>query len=144
MHNGSYTFVYFFWILSTIKMKFGYILVYLIANISNMFCLHAGNGKLVPDLFRVLRKWQHSKICQVLGVDVEHFHSHLFTLSKKETLEPWPNLLLSNWSRLLNWKWPETQSQASKSYVETPSTKCLFPWLKVNSPPPPPPPPATK
>ena len=33
----SYTFTYFFWILSTIKMKLGQILVYLIANISNMF-----------------------------------------------------------------------------------------------------------
>ena len=29
--------LYFFWILSTVKMKFGQILVYLITNISNMF-----------------------------------------------------------------------------------------------------------
>ena len=34
--NGSYTFAYFFWILSTIKMKFGQILVYLIEHISNI------------------------------------------------------------------------------------------------------------
>ena len=34
---GNYTFSYFFWILSKIKMKFGQILAYLITNISNMF-----------------------------------------------------------------------------------------------------------
>ena len=36
-HNGSYTFTNFFGILTMIKMKFGQILMYLIANISNMF-----------------------------------------------------------------------------------------------------------
>ena len=33
----SYTYTYFFWILSTIKMKFDQILVYQITSISNMF-----------------------------------------------------------------------------------------------------------
>ena len=27
LHNGGYTYAYFFWILSTLKMKFGQILV---------------------------------------------------------------------------------------------------------------------
>ena len=37
IRNGSYTYAYFFWIPSTIKLKSGEILVYLIGNISNMF-----------------------------------------------------------------------------------------------------------
>ena len=37
LNNGSYTYAYFFWILSTIKMKFGQILVCCLTNISNMF-----------------------------------------------------------------------------------------------------------
>ena len=35
---------------------------------------------------------------------------------KNETLEFWHNWLLSNWSRLLNWKGSETQPQSSKSF----------------------------
>ena len=37
LHNASYTYAYFFWILSPIKMKFGQILVCCMTNISNMF-----------------------------------------------------------------------------------------------------------
>ena len=37
LHNGSHTFAYLFWILSTIRMKFGQILMYLVTNISKMF-----------------------------------------------------------------------------------------------------------
>ena len=37
MHNGIYTYAYLFWIVSTIKKKFGQILVCCMANISNMF-----------------------------------------------------------------------------------------------------------
>ena len=37
LHNESYTFACFFWILSTIKRRFGQILLYLRTNISNMF-----------------------------------------------------------------------------------------------------------
>ena len=37
LHNESFTYAYFFWILSTIKMKFGQILVYCMTNISNIF-----------------------------------------------------------------------------------------------------------
>ena len=37
LHNGSYTFAYFFWILSSINMKFGRKLVYLMANAFHMF-----------------------------------------------------------------------------------------------------------
>ena len=37
LYNESYTYTYLFWILSTIKIKFGQILVYRITYISNMF-----------------------------------------------------------------------------------------------------------
>ena len=37
LHNASYTYVYFFWILSPINMKFGQILVCCMTNISNLF-----------------------------------------------------------------------------------------------------------
>ena len=37
LDNGSYTYAYFLWILSIIKMKFGQVLVFYITNISNMF-----------------------------------------------------------------------------------------------------------
>ena len=37
LHNESYTFAYFFWILSIIKMKFGQILACCLSKISNMF-----------------------------------------------------------------------------------------------------------
>ena len=37
LHNASYVYAYFFWILSPIKMKFGQILVCCMTNISNMF-----------------------------------------------------------------------------------------------------------
>ena len=37
LDNGNYTYAYFFLILSTIKMKFGQVLVCCMTNISNMF-----------------------------------------------------------------------------------------------------------
>ena len=57
-----------------------------------------------------------SEIWQFSGVDIYHFNSPLYTLSKNETLETWPNSLLSNSSKLLNWKEPVTQPQSSKSF----------------------------
>ena len=36
IHYGSYTYAYFFWNLSSIKMKFGHILVCCMKNIYNM------------------------------------------------------------------------------------------------------------
>ena len=41
------------------------------------------------------------------------FNYPLFTFPKNESLEPWHNWLLSNWSRLLNWKGPGTLPQSS-------------------------------
>ena len=56
-HSESYTFVYFFWILSAIKMKFSQILMYLIIFLT-CFWLSAGDWKLVPAPFMILMKWQ--------------------------------------------------------------------------------------
>ena len=53
IHNGNYTCAYFFWILSTIKMKFGQILVWSMTNISNMFL---AQWKLIPGSFMILLK----------------------------------------------------------------------------------------
>ena len=36
LHNGSYTYAFFFWILSYVKIKFDQILVWCMTNISNM------------------------------------------------------------------------------------------------------------
>ena len=74
LHNASYTYAYFFWILSPIKMKFGQILVCCMANISNMFWLNAGDWKLVPGSFMILLKWQYSKIWPFLMVELSFIH----------------------------------------------------------------------
>ena len=83
MHNGSYSFAYFFWILNTIKMKFGQILVHLLTKFLTCFWLNAGNWKLVPGPFMILMKWQYNKICQFLVVDVYHFQFSLIHPFKK-------------------------------------------------------------
>ena len=43
---------------------------------------------------------------------------------KNETLESWYNLLLSYWSRLLNWKGPGTQPQFSEMLKQFPEIYC--------------------
>ena len=72
LHNGSYSYAYFFLILSTIKTKFYQILVYCMKNISNMFWLNPGDWKLVPDPFMILLKQKCSKIWAFLIVEIHH------------------------------------------------------------------------
>ena len=60
LHDESYTYAYFPWILSTIKMKFGQMLVCCMTNISTW--LHAGDWKFVPGSFMILLKQQYRKI----------------------------------------------------------------------------------
>ena len=108
LHNGSYAFAYLFWILSTITMKFGHILVYLITNICNMFLAQCWRLELLPGQFTILMKWHYNETCQ-LGVDIYHFQFSLIPpFQKNKKLETWRNWFLSNWSRLLNWKESET------------------------------------
>ena len=73
LHNRSYTFAYFFQIQSTINMKFGQLLLYCMANISNMFWINFGDWKLVPVPFMILLKCQCSEIWQFLIVDIYYF-----------------------------------------------------------------------
>ena len=73
------------------------------------FWLNAGDWKLVPGPVMILLKQQYSKIWPVLIVEVYHFYmSVIHFFQKIETLESWHKWLLSNWSRLLNWKVHET------------------------------------
>ena len=53
-------------------MKFGWILVYHIANFSNIFLAQSGDWKLVPGLFMILMKWQYNEICQSSVADIYH------------------------------------------------------------------------
>ena len=73
------TLMLFFRILSTMKMKFGQILVCCItnisniSNISNIFWFNAGDWKLVSGIFMILLKWKYSEIWPFLIIDIYHF-----------------------------------------------------------------------
>ena len=58
-------------------MKFGHILVYLIANIFNMSQLNDGDWKLVPGPFMILMKLQYNETCHFLALDIYHFQLSL-------------------------------------------------------------------
>ena len=68
LHNGSYIYPYFFSILSTIKMKFGKILMHL-----TCFWLNPGDWNLVPGPFIISLKWKYGEIWPFLIVDIYHF-----------------------------------------------------------------------
>ena len=98
LHNASYTYAYFFWILNPIKMKFGQIIVCCMMNISSMFLaecwrLEAGS-RLCYDFIKM-------KIQQDLAIfNVWHIPFSIVPYSsfqKHETLESWYVWLLSNW-----------------------------------------------
>ena len=103
LHNGSYTFAYFFWILSNIKMKFGEILVYLIINMSNL-CL--GQCWRLKTSSRSCYSFNEMTIWRDLTIFSSLYYPFLIFLylnfQKIETLETLNNWLLSNWSRLLH------------------------------------------
>ena len=105
----SYTFAYFLWILCTINMKFGQILVYLITNIPNMILTHCWGMKTSSRPFYNFNKMT---IYQDLSIFsswyVPFLNLHYSPFQKNETLETWHNWLLSNWIMLLNWKRPGT------------------------------------
>ena len=63
LHNGSYTYTCFFWILSTIKNSFFD---------ETCFWLMAGDWKLVPGPFMILLKWHYSEIWSFLIVEIYH------------------------------------------------------------------------
>ena len=99
---------YLFWMLCTTKVKFGQMLVCCMRNISNLLLAQYWRLETNSSLF-------YSFIKMTIKQDLTIFNSwHLpFSLlyspvQKDGTLESWHNLLLSNWSRFLNWKEPET------------------------------------
>ena len=104
LDNGSQTYAYFFWILSTIKMKFGQILVCCMTNISNMFLAQCWRLETSSRPF-------HNFIKTTIKQDPTIFHSWHLPFSivpylpiQKKPLESWHNWSLSNRSRLLNKK----------------------------------------
>ena len=95
--------------LSTIKMKFGEILVSCMRSISEMFL---GQCWRLETSSRSFYDFIKMKIQQDLAIfNVWHLSSLIVSYSpfqKIETLKSWHYLLLSNWRRLLNWKGPRT------------------------------------
>ena len=80
LHNVSYTYAYFFRILSPIKMKFRQILVCCMTNISIMFLAESWRLETSSRLFYHFIKY--SKIWPFLMVDMYHFYfSFLFFIS---------------------------------------------------------------
>ena len=95
LHNGSYTYAYFFWILSTIKMKFGQILVCCLTNISNVFLAQCWRLETSSRLFIILLKWHYNEIWPFLIVDIYHFYLSLIHLFKK--LKHWNLDIVGYW-----------------------------------------------
>ena len=109
IHNGSYSYVHLFLILSTIKMKFGQILMCCITNSSNMFLARSWR---LETSSRPLNDFIKTEISQDLAIfnwwDLPFLIVAFSPFQKIETLESWRNWLLSIWRRLLNWKGPVT------------------------------------
>ena len=107
LRHGSYAYGYFFWILSNIKMKFGQILVCWMRNISNMFSTQCWRLKTSSRPF-----YDFIEITILRNVAISNSWYLPFLIApylsfqKSETLESWYNWLLSDWTRLLNWKGP--------------------------------------
>ena len=113
LHNASYTYFYFFWILSPTKIKFGQILVCCVTNISDMFLAEYWRLKTSCRLF-----YDYIKIIilQDLAIFNGWYIQFLIALyspfQKNETLESGYISLLRTWGRLLNWEghgiWPQS------------------------------------
>ena len=107
LHNASYSYAYFFWILSPIKMKFGQILVCCMTNISNMFFAECWRLETSARLFYDFIKMAIQQDLAIFNGWHIPFLIVLYSpFQKSEMLESWHIWLLSNWDRLLNWKGP--------------------------------------
>ena len=103
LHNASYTYAYFFWILSPIKIKFGQILVCCMTNISNMFLAECWRLETSSRLFYDFIKMTIQQDLAIFNGWHIPFLIVLYSpFQKNETLESWYIWLLSNWGRLLN------------------------------------------
>ena len=103
LRNASYTYAYFFWILSHIKMKFGELLVCCMTDISNMFltecCRLETSFRLFYDFIKITIQ-QDRAIFN--GWHIPLLIVLYSPLQKNEIPESWHILLLSNWGGLLN------------------------------------------
>ena len=88
LHYGSYTYAYFFWVLSTIKMKFGQILVYCMTHISNKFLAQCWSLETSSRPLMILLKWQYRTIWLFLIIDIHHFQMFFVNLSPPPTSPP--------------------------------------------------------
>ena len=117
LHNASYTYAYFFWILSPIKMKFGQILVCCMTNISSMFLAEYWRLETSSRLFYKFFKMTIEQDLAIFNGSHIPFLIVLYPpFQKNETLESWHLWLLSNWGRLLNWKGPGIKPQSPKLF----------------------------
>ena len=94
LHNESYTYAYFFWILGTIKMKFGQILVCCMTNMFLVYCWRLETSSRPFYDFIKLTIWQDLAIFNswhlpFLNVPYSPFQEN-------ETLESWYTWLLNN------------------------------------------------
>ena len=96
-------------------MKFGPMLLYVITNISNIFLTQCWGLETSCRPFNDFNKMTMKRDLSVFRSWYLTFLILLFTLSKNVSLETWHNWLLSNWSRLLNWREPGTYPQSSES-----------------------------
>ena len=103
LHNVSYTYAYFFWILSPIKMKFGQILVCCMTNISNIFLTECWRLETSSRIFCDFIKMAIQQDQAIFNGRRIPFLIVLYSpFQKNETLESWHIWLLSNWGRFLN------------------------------------------
>ena len=103
VHNASYTYGYFFWILSPIKMKFGQKLVCCMKNISKMFLAECWRVETSSRLFYDFIKIKIQQDLAIFnGWHIPFLIALYSSLQKNETLESLHIWLLSNWGRLLN------------------------------------------
>ena len=107
LHNASYVYAYFFWILSPIKMKFGQILVCCMKNISNMFLAECWRLETSSRLFYDFIKMTIQQDLAIFnGWHIPFLIVFYSPFQQNETLESRHIWLLSNWGRLLNLKRP--------------------------------------
>ena len=104
LDNASYTYAYFFWILSPTKMKFGQILVCCMTNIFLAECWRLEtSSRLFYDFVKMTIQ---QDLVIFYGWHIPFLIALYSPFQKNETLESWHIWLLSNWGRLLNWKGP--------------------------------------
>ena len=107
LHNASYVYAYFFWILSPIKMKFDQILVCCMTNISNMFLAECWRLETSSRLFYDFIKMTIQQDLAIFnGWHIPFLIVFYSPFQQNETLESRHIWLLSNWGRLLNLKRP--------------------------------------